>query len=444
MSQAVRHLALVLLLVLASRLNAQELRGAWMARDAFVSRTTISNAMSRLVTNGFNTVFVNAWSRGMPLWKSLVFSNETGVTTDASYGGRDILQEAIDEGKRVGLRVVPWFEYGFVGWWNGTYSSTARGPLLTLHPDWIGRQVDGTQAQSTTTAFYWMVHTKPEVQDFVIRLFSELPKRYAVDGLQFDRIEWPTTYGYDSFTTNAYSAETGLSAPTNHLDPAWMRWRADKLTAFAARLYDTIKSNHPNLHVCFSPSLYSSTTNTAYRDLLQDWPRWVNNGKADSVQVQSYTSSEPGFGNIITYMTQLVTNRAKVHPSFAVKPNGTFLGDSTMFLFTSSTRQKGFGGISVWYDTDIAARSGLFGTNLFQPGTNAPLLRPSIRLKNLRFDQGGKVDLQWDSDWYSGPYRVQTASSPGGVAWQDLAATPNTNLSVTNPASSQFFRIVGR
>lgn len=444
MPAVVRHLALILLLVLTSRVGGQELRGAWMARDAFTSRATISNAMSRLATNGFNTVFVNAWSRGMPLWKSLVFSNETGVATDASYGGRDILQEAIDEGKRVGLRVVPWFEYGFVGWWNGTYSSTARGPLLTLHPDWIGRQVDGTQAQSTTTAFYWMVHTKPEVQDFLIRLFSELPKRYAVDGLQFDRIEWPTTYGYDAFTTNAYFAETGLSAPTNHLDAAWMRWRADKLTAFAGRLYDTIKSNHPNLHVCFSPSLYSSTTNTAYRDLLQDWPRWVNSGKADSMQVQIYTSSESGFGNILNYATQLVTNRTKVHPSFAVKPNGNFLADSTMALFASNTRQKTFGGIGVWYDTDIAARSGLFGTNLFQTRTNSPLPRPAIRLNRVQVEAGGAVELRWDSEWYSGPYRVQSSSNLASPLWRDSASTSATGVTVTNLASNQFFRVVGR
>jgi uncharacterized lipoprotein YddW (UPF0748 family) len=43
-----------------------------------------------------------------------MFSIEIG----SSFLGRDPLAELVEEARRVGLKVIPWFEYGFVSSYN--------------------------------------------------------------------------------------------------------------------------------------------------------------------------------------------------------------------------------------------------------------------------------------------------------------------------------------
>ena len=54
----------------------------------------IRATMRGLAAANFNVAFVNAWSRGYPLWSSRVFERETGLRTDPQYAGRDVMREA--------------------------------------------------------------------------------------------------------------------------------------------------------------------------------------------------------------------------------------------------------------------------------------------------------------------------------------------------------------
>ena len=94
---------------------AQEVRGAWVSRNELSTRTQIAYVMDSLANNNFNVAYVNAWSRGYPLFRSEAYKSETGLLTDPTYAERDVLAEAIIEGHRRGLEVEAWVEYGFVG-----------------------------------------------------------------------------------------------------------------------------------------------------------------------------------------------------------------------------------------------------------------------------------------------------------------------------------------
>ena len=65
----------------------------------------------------------------------------------------------------------------------------------------------------------------------------EVMDSYDVDGIQFDdHLSWPSELGYDAYTHNLYRQETKRELPTNHRDEAWLKWRADKLTAYVTQL----------------------------------------------------------------------------------------------------------------------------------------------------------------------------------------------------------------
>lgn len=363
----------IFLLTLVSFLNAQEFRGTWIARNTLSSKESLAYAMDSLAKNNFNVVFINVWSRGYPLWKSQVFKRETGVEIDPTYAGRDILAEAVAEGHKHGLQVEAWFEYGFVGGWTGNQPAGAKGPIFNNHPDWVAKKQNGEEIDGSN--FYWMVHTRKDVQDFMIEMLTEVSRNYDIDGIELDRIRYSSTdYGYDAYTDSLYRSEhNNTPPPQSGSDAGWVRWRADKLNDFAARAYDSVKSVSRHINVSNAPSLYSSSSYTAYNSFCQDWVWWVNNGKVDNVQVQSYVTSASSFSAILDYISgSLITDKSKVYPAIAIKPNSTQLSNAVIENMIQTTRSKGFNGNAIWYYTDLVGVFPFIKSSVYQNKSYVP------------------------------------------------------------------------
>jgi uncharacterized lipoprotein YddW (UPF0748 family) len=96
----------------------------------------------------------------------------------------------------------------------------------------------------------------------------------------------PIDYGYDPYTVKLYqTTHPGeMPEPSN---PIWMKWRADRLTQFMARIHKAVKAENPKAIVSLSPN----APDYAYRKSLQDWTRWVKMGLVDEVIVQLYRPS---------------------------------------------------------------------------------------------------------------------------------------------------------
>ncbi len=363
---------LIIFLVLSYLSIGQELRGTWIARNTLTSKESIAQAMDSLANNHFNVVYINAWSRGYPLWQSDRFFQETGIKIDPDYSDRDILSEAVAEGHRLGLHVEAWFEYGFVGGWTGNQLPGVKGPIFQAHPDWVAKKVNGTEIDGSN--IYWMIHVHKDVQNFLIGLATEVARKYDLDGIELDRIRYSSLeYGYDYYTDSLYRTEhDGNPPPSDYQDANWLRWRSDKLNDFAKRIRDSLKAVNPNLNISNAPSLYSSNSYTSYQSFAQDWVSWVNSDYVDNVQVQSYVTSASSFGNILNYIPSLINNKNKIFPCFAVKPGGTSLTASEVLQFINTSRNKGYNGNSIWYYSDLipyfsTLKSGVFSSKTYPP-----------------------------------------------------------------------------
>jgi uncharacterized lipoprotein YddW (UPF0748 family) len=110
------------------------IRGVWIPStdcEVLTSKQGIAEAMNFIADTGFNTVFPVVWNRGFTAYPSQIMRENFGAEIDARYQGRDPLAELIVEAKRVGLKVIPWFEYGFVSSYN-----LNGGHLLAKKPEW--------------------------------------------------------------------------------------------------------------------------------------------------------------------------------------------------------------------------------------------------------------------------------------------------------------------
>jgi uncharacterized lipoprotein YddW (UPF0748 family) len=273
--------------------NAQtartDVRGVWMTvnnSDIWMDRGKTQSAMADLARLNFNTVYPVVWNSGYAMYPSTV-AQEAQIQPYVPRGkqGQDTLAEVIAFGHQQKLRVMPWMEFGFM--------TPPTSELALQHPDWLTQQQDGNQHWvGVAGEVVWLNPFLPAVQQFITNLVTEVVSRYAVDGIQFDdHLSLPVAFGYDPHTLALYTKETKKKAPTNPQDPEWVRWRADKLTAFVTQLRQTVKSIKPNAVFAVAPNPYI----TAYGSHLQDWMTWVRKDIVDELTVQVYRPSIDSF-----------------------------------------------------------------------------------------------------------------------------------------------------
>jgi len=260
----------------------QEIRGVWMTNndtDTLMDRAKLQDAVSQLARLKFNTIYPVVWNSGYVLYESAV-AQRTGIQPFVRKGlqGQDILTDLFTQAHYRGLLVIPWFEFGFM--------APPTSELALNHPDWITQRRDGSQTWiGAAGEVVWLNPFHPEVQQFITDLVLEVVTQYDVDGIQFDdHTSLPNEFGYDSYTLALYKQETKKDAPPNPQDPEWVRWRADKITAFVTQLNKAVKQIKPNAIFSVSPNPYV----TAYNTYLQDWLTWVRQNIVDELIVQVY------------------------------------------------------------------------------------------------------------------------------------------------------------
>jgi len=268
---------------LAQHEPSREVRGTWItttANTAVATPADTANTMRRLREIGLNTVYVEVWKNGYTQYPSEVLRRTVGVDRrpalvpqDPSDGpealkqpGRDLLQEMLIEAHRNGLITVAWFEYGFMA-----AHKSSNPHLRRMKPDWLSRDIQGNEV--APNGFVWMNPLHPEARQFLLDLVLEAIDHYDLDGIQLDdRIVWPyVTMGYDDYTRKVYAAEhNGAQPPTDHTDPAWMRWRAEKVNEYAKLFVQEVRAKRPGLLISLSPAVYP----WSWEHYLLEWPKW--------------------------------------------------------------------------------------------------------------------------------------------------------------------------
>ncbi|MEH2445848.1 MAG: family 10 glycosylhydrolase [Nostoc sp.] len=266
----------------------QEIRGVWLSGNdfnIFRNRSQVQAAMSQLRQLNFNTVYPIVWNDGYTQYPSAIMQKMGIPFFFKGTDGQDVIADIISQAHREGLLAIPWFEFGFM--------VPLSSELASQHPDWLTQKPDGTQTSiSAAGEVAWLNPFHPEVQKFFTELVMEVITQYDADGVQFDdNTSLPVDFGYDKYTINLYTQETGKPPPPNPQAQAWIKWRADKITAFMVDLQQTVKARKPNAIFSVAPNYYDF----AYKLQLQDWLNWVRLGIVDELIMQVYRNDLESF-----------------------------------------------------------------------------------------------------------------------------------------------------
>jgi len=326
--------------------RVQELRGVWITNvdsDVLLSRDDIAEMMDFLAKNNFNVIYPVVWNKAYTMYPSDVMDRYFGRRIDPVYGDRDPLAELIVEAHRVGIEVIPWFEFGFATSYN-----LGGGPLLEARPEWAALDADGNLAKKNN--FEWMNAFDPEVQDFMTELVLEVARNYDVDGIQGDdRLPaQPSLAGYDPLTISLWREAKGTEPPANEKDPEWVQFRADLLTDYFERLRDKVYAIDGNLIVSSSPT--PSLEEWGKIEYLQDSTRWINERTVDTVHPQLYRREFDRYTIMVDDLVEKHTPAQLeiVTPGVLMKAGPWVIDAEYMLDAVAYNREKGFAG-EVWF-----------------------------------------------------------------------------------------------
>jgi len=277
--------------------QATELRGVWLTNidsDVLFKRENLTNALTRLKQLNFNVVYPAVWNWGYTLYPSQVAASVIGTNVDPEPGlrGRDMLEEAVREGHARDLKVIPWFEFGFM--------APADSQLAKRRPYWLTNRVDGSKIKKEGIHDrVWLNPFRPDVQRFIKDLIVEMVQKYDIDGIQFDdHFGLPSEYGYDSYTVSLYKKEhNGKAPPADNKNPEWLKWRADKITDFMKQVFFAIKAVKKDCIVSIAPN----PQRFSYEYFLADWQRWERMGLIEDLVIQIYRDDMKVFVNELEY-----------------------------------------------------------------------------------------------------------------------------------------------
>ena len=330
--------------------------------DVLLTRDKLATAIRDLRDLNFNTIYPVVWNWGYTTYPSRVAQRVVGssfmprksagilinrtLTTAEGFEGRDMLQEAVTQGHKQGLAVIPWFEFGLM---VPATSDPAGSDLAKLHSDWLTTKQDGgVNWKEGKDPRVWLNPFRPDVRRFMIDLVVEVVKKYDVDGIQFDdHFGLPHEFGYDKFTVDLYQREhQGKSPPTNTKDEEWINWRADKITAFMGELFRAIKAVKPKVIVSISPNpqTYAKTF------FLQDWAKWERQGLVDELLIQVYRDKlETFIGELNKPEVQLASQRIPVGIGIltGVKPKPVSM--QQIQTQVAAVRKQGLAGVSFFF-----------------------------------------------------------------------------------------------
>ena len=303
----------------------------------------------------FNCLFVCVWANSKIAWDSEVlmanstYANPSAANMYANYtgGSGDALKDIIALAHAKDIKVILWFEYGFMHKIGGV---NYNDPILAKHPEWIGIGNDGKPSNYNNNDFYLNSYD-PEVQEFMLSLMEEALAKYPdVDGIQGDdRLPaMPRNSGYDAKTVAAYKADKGVEPPTNYDDAQWVRWRLDNLNAFARTMYARLKAKKSDLCVCFAPNKYPWCEGV----LMQEWPAWIKDGVVDLLTVQFYVL--PTYEKDVTdAMGYVKANSDKnlLNPAMILKNGSKILDKDVLIEQMQFNRKMGTNGeAQFWFD----------------------------------------------------------------------------------------------
>jgi uncharacterized lipoprotein YddW (UPF0748 family) len=291
-----------------------EFRALWVDayHDGIKNRRQIDELVETARAGSFNALVVQVRRRGDTYYPSLIDPWAPDANPDF-----DALAYLIERAHAAGIEVHAWATTLAI--WNGDtppdapdHTFNVHGPGATGRDYWLMTSYAGEEQPGD--GVYFLDPGHPDVVEYTVAIYAELAANYDLDGLHLDRIRYPVPqgaycqdqvwycqdWGYNPTSVARFQQQTGRVDVPDPLDEVWIQWRRDQVTALVRRIYLTVTAIDPRLRVSAALSSIGSApsddlaweTRSPYRQQLQDWRGWLEEGIVDLGLPMTYRNDE--------------------------------------------------------------------------------------------------------------------------------------------------------
>jgi uncharacterized lipoprotein YddW (UPF0748 family) len=325
-ASAPKLLLSVFLLALALAASAQaEFRGAWISSvhnldwpseqglPAAQQKAELVRLLDSAKSLGLTDVFFQVRPEGDALYRSSLEPWSRFLTgTQGKDPGYDPLAFCISEAGKRGIRVHAWF--------NPYRASVKAGAQLASNH--MARRYN--RYAYKVGSVVCMDPGSKEVQDHVVKVVSDVARRYHVAGIHFDDYFYPyPSVGRlpDAKTYDAYRAGGGSLSIDD--------WRRDNVNRLIARSSQAVKEARPDAVFGVSPfGIYTKGQPSTVKagldqlnEIYADPLKWMRSGWVDYIAPQLYwkDNSDQSFTELLKWWRSPSANprRVPVYPGIA-------------------------------------------------------------------------------------------------------------------------------
>jgi uncharacterized lipoprotein YddW (UPF0748 family) len=292
---------------------------------------------------GFNMLVPNMLWAGVAHYASDVLPRSA---TFARHG--DQIAQCVAAAQRHGLQVHVWK----VNW------NLANAPEAFVEKM---RAAGRTMVTSHGEPEQWLCPSHPENFQLERDSMLEVARKYAVDGLHFDYIRYPSgNCCYCDGCRRRFEAHSGRAVANWPKDcvsgsrrAEYRDWRCQQITRLVEAVSREGKRIRPGLKI--SAAVFSAYP--ACRESVgQDWVSWVRAGYLDFLCPMDYTDSDLAFSTLVENQLRLIERRIPLYPGIGATSSSSTLGADRVAGQIFQARRLGANGFTLFnYQETTAA-----------------------------------------------------------------------------------------
>ena len=343
----------------------EEMRGVWVVRDSLTTPQSVHQVVVTAIKYHLNTIFVQVRGRGDAWYDSPYEPRaEQLASQPASF---DPLSQMVREAHASGLKVHAWLNTYLA--WSNRKAPIAPNHLWNAHRNWFALNNEGkcSPVPTNKTEGAFLSPSRPEVQDHLFNVFTDVASRYDVDGIHFDYCRYAGS-GYDfhpdtlarfrnhmikSMTEDAITQFDGRAQTDSHIyvhafGKQWAEWRRAQVTDLVTRISKSVKEKKPWMEV--SAAVFPDA-NEAFQDKGQNWRQWIQDGILDAVALMSYDKDT---SKVMRQIKQAVAIAGEKHVYAGIGAWRLPVGDVAKKI--AEVRKTGAAGVNLFSYDDVHSR----------------------------------------------------------------------------------------
>ena len=320
MNRAIKYSALFFFLLQFSFAQLSELdtRCLWIVRESMYNEKMINSALVYAYQSGYNIVFIQVRGRGYAFYNSEIVPKHPKIATEF-----DPLDYAVTLGHALGIEVHAWMN-SYILWSSKTPPENPEH-LYHTQKGWTEANIHGkmdsqiklSEPQSPQWEGVYLSPTHPEVNPYLLSVYSEIINSYNIDGIHLDYIRFQDeVYGYNKsgmavfeniYDINPRDIVRGIISPrfgwsqefVDSMYVAWDKFRRDAVTELVRNIYHEV--HKPGHNIKLSAAVKPNIIDAKYR-WYQEWDKWVQKGIIDFVVPMNYFKEIRDFNNSVQIM----------------------------------------------------------------------------------------------------------------------------------------------